>query len=141
MSFESLEQECRNAFSAKSPTTIYDIQFFQDPFSPVDCLYMSAFTEYVCELKKRPFKSDMRWPNQIEGFIIEKHKYDVLMAHNCPNKIYVNIFDDCLVIWSIKDLNIEWSEQRMQADHRSLKRKNKMVGYLRLNQASHIFAF
>ena len=63
---------------------------------------------YICEIKKRNFESYHKYA--VEGLILEKKKYESLLAKATPGKqaLYVNLFtDNKMVIWNLTQLTNE----------------------------------
>lgn len=103
--FTKAELEGRNVWNTTLSGRIEDIKFTESKYDPVDgYLTGKTGTEVVFELKKRDINSGTY---EKEGYIIEKVKYDALMDnYRKTNHIpyYVNIFNDCIKMWDIRDL-------------------------------------
>jgi hypothetical protein len=139
--FEEFEKTCREDFVMRTTTgvtTIYDIQFEQDPYSRVDCTFQSGFTEYVSELKIRSYEHSKTWNNQ-PGFVFEYIKWSALKDHKVHNKLFIIIFNDCVCIWNIGEMNLKWKDEWLSSTHNRSSKKLKKVCYLELKDCSHIY--
>lgn len=103
--FTKAELEGRTVWNTTLSGRIEDIKFTESKYDPVDgYLTGQTGTEVVFELKKRYNNSK---DYEKEGYIIEKVKYDALMdSYKKTNHIpyYVNIFQDCIKMWDIREL-------------------------------------
>lgn len=142
--YQKYEQTCREHFTAwaKTQPTIYDIEYETNDYCSTDATYYSGFTKTKVELKKRKHLHTKKWEGRPDGFIFEKTKYDDLMlATDCPDKTFITIFLDKVVIWNIGVMNLEFKPDLLSkntANNPKNEKKLKDVVYLTIEQASHI---
>ena len=137
--FQQFENKGRGKFLEFSKTNdrIWAISFSEKRFDSWDVKFFSGLTSFVGEIKNRDIESTKIWPNQPEGFILEKKKYDCLHSHPEETKAFITIFNNELVIWDITKLKPEWIEMKYATTHKRENKRIKVVSYLTLGMATY----
>ncbi len=107
-----------------------------------DVIYLSADTKYIAEVKVRD-KKLKSWDH--EGWILEEYKYNKLKwlqekakaKGNTTSIVYVNIFQDAVVIWNLDNIIPQFFNRDSKAMTTERQgRKIKSVAYLKSTEGT-----
>lgn len=77
-------------------------------YEKYDAVICSGDTEYIVEIKCRAAEMNTNW-----GYMIEKDKYDYLIAAHKKNNLvplYINFYPNGTQIWNLLDNKLEFNE-------------------------------
>ena len=138
------EAQGRSLFSAFTITQpeIKSLIFIEDPFSSIDCNFISGSCYVTSEIKTRDYKHDHFYSKK--GWVLEKTKYDAMMQGQDPNEptqeraFYINIFQDAIVVYDLSEMFLTFKWELLREEHTSTKKVWKNVAYLPISQAAQI---